>query len=256
MNITPLREGLAEYLDEEQIYNLKKTLNVEIKVLKFLSIFKVADADCLAFIRDEKENYIFTEQSARYYGKRYATTLYDEELIDTYLIKYDGKRGRGENIYSINENGLRLLGINEEVEFGLNDLQRQLNLTQYVICRKEQLLKEQYKIIDIYPLKTGFHIKFSNGEDIFNEYVFLDDNRFEEKFNKFTSTHKPYNDNYTVLINDWIRAKELKNTVDKNINAIVLCDLYKWIHLRNGRNQKTFRPKLEILGGKKLCSKG
>lgn len=253
MKITPLREGLAEYLDEEQLYNLKKKLAVEMKVLKFLSLFKVSDSDCIAFARDEKGKYIFTEQSARFYAKKYAKTLYEEELIDIYLIKYDSSCGRGENIYSINENGLRLLGIDEELDIGLTDLERHLNLCQYVTCRKEELIKEKYKIIDIYNNGFSFHLKFCNKQDIFNEYIFIDDNNFCLKLSKFLQNHNPYNDTYTVLINDWTRSKELRNIINTEIHGVVLNDCYKLTHLRNGRNQKTLRPKLEIIGGYELC---
>lgn len=249
MKITPLRGDLTEYLDEEQLHSLKKKLDVELKVLKFLGLFKVADTDCISFARDEKEEYIYTEQSARFYAKKHARTLFDEALIDIYLVKYNNSCGRGENIYVINENGLRLLGLDEEFDVGLSDIEKHLKKTQYAVYRKEQLIGEGYKIFNIFYNELHIHIKYSNKEDIFNEYVLHDEYKFSQIFNSFKESVNPYNDTYTVLIDEAIRGKELKAILNENINPIVLNKLFKIVEKRNSRNQKTLRPNLEILGG-------
>lgn len=249
LKIKPLRKGLTEYLDEEQLHVLKKKLDIELKILKFLGLFRVADTDCLSFARDESDQYIYTEQSARFYAKKHARTLFDEELIDIYLVKYDNSCGRGENIYVVNENGLRLLGINEDFDTTFNDIHHYLKKTQYTVYKKEELLHKGYKVLNIFFNRMYFHIKYSNREDIFNEYVFYDEYDLILKFKQFFNDHIKYNDTYTILIEDYSRSKELKAIINEEINPLVLEKKFKIIEQRNSRNQKTLRPNLQFLRG-------
>lgn len=248
LRISPLRKGLSEYLDDEQLHVLKKKLSVELKLLKFLSLFKVSDADCMAFARDDTGDYLFTESSARFYANKYGRLLYDEELVDIYLVKFDCDCGRGENIYCINENGLRLLGLKYDFEIGLNDIKKYLELTQYVVYRKEELLTQNLNVVGVYDNSFYYHIKYADRIDIYNEYVFYDEYKFTDSFNSFLEQHISYNDKYLVLISNSLRGKELKTNCT-NVSPIILEKLYKIVHLRNNRNQKTIRPKLLVLGG-------
>lgn len=248
MKISPLRRGLAEYLDDEQLHRLKKKLSVELKLLKFLSVYRVSDSNLMAFARED-DDYIYISNSANYYAKKHARTLYNEELIDVYLAKFNNDTGRGENLYVINENGLRLLGIDDDFEIGLNDIQKYLQKSQYSICRQEELLMQKYRVLNVFYNDFYFHIKYGDSEDIYNEYVFADEYKFIANFNKFMINHSNYNDTYTILIEDVVRTKELKAMIKEKINPIILNDRFRIIEKRNDRNQKTLRPGLEIMGG-------
>ncbi len=245
LKITPLRRGLVQYLDDEQLHILKK--KCEIEVLRFIGTYHVLDANCLAFCRNKIQKYVFTEKSARYNAVKHSRLLYNESLLDIYTVKYDDEAGRGSNIYCINENGYRLLGIPEErrIEFNLINIEQYLYRSQYAIYRSEQLIQDGSFILDTLSDQDKIHIKYSSNEDIFNEYIFLDHLKIERTLQSFITNHIPYNDRYVVLINSELRRKELNRIIKlQNVEPLCLDNIYKLEERRNSRNSLNPRPKL------------
>lgn len=240
--MTPIRKDFCNYLEDDELYKLKTKLNVELKVLTMLGKYKVADADSIALLRENGE-YLFTDLSARFYANKHARTLFDEELVDIYTVKKENSNGRGDNIYTINENGYRLLGLDCHPEIQMSDIPMLLEITHYVLFRCEQLLSNGYGITDTIDLEgKAMLIKYHDNDNMYNEYVIYDDYDIHTVINK-CNDYNNYNAIYTVLCKNVYRGKEIiQNNSQYKLRPVVTYEVFEVVYKRNTRNQKTPRP--------------